>query len=223
MSSPPGPRAPHRLPAVLLVAIAVALVAGFGLAFSPVGLRGAIESAIGFIRAAGPVPFFVAMAIVPAPLAWFTIPAGEAFAAQLTLPGVIAAALAAVAVQIALCYWLARFAFRPVLLRWVTRRGYVVPKVTGDNALAVVLLVRLVPGPPLPLSCFLLGLAEVPFRTYLIVSWLITVPWALGGVVLGRGLLNGNIRLGGIGLGVLGAAAVAVHLVRRRLAARAPG
>jgi uncharacterized membrane protein YdjX (TVP38/TMEM64 family) len=185
------------------------------------GGRETIEQAIAYVRAAGPGAFFIVMAVAPLPLAWFTIPAGEAFAAELTLPGVIAAALVAVAVQIAFYYWLARYALRPTVARWMERRGYAVPRLSNDNALAVVLLVRLPPGPPLPLQCLLLGLAEVPFRTYLIASWLITVPWVLGGVILGRGILHGNLALAGGGAGVIGAAAIAVYLARRRWASRA--
>ena len=192
MSSPPDSKAPRGLRVIALAVLGLAAVVAVGWVVSQWGVRGAIERGISVIRAAGPVPFFAAMALVPAPLSWFTIPAGEAFAATMTLPGVIAAALAAVAVQIAFCYWLARFAFRPAIQRWMARRGRVVPVVSADHALAVVLLVRLVPGPPLFLQCFLLGLAEVPFALYLIVSWLITVPWVIGGVVLGRGILDGN-------------------------------
>jgi uncharacterized membrane protein YdjX (TVP38/TMEM64 family) len=178
-----------------------------------------IQSLVARVRAVGPLAFFIVMAVIPAPLAWFTIPAGEAFAGELTLPGVIIASLASVAVQISLCYALARSVFRNALLGWLTRRGYAVPQVRPDNALSVVLLVRLVPGPPLSSQCFLLGLAGVPFRTYITASWLMTVPWVIGGVVFGRGILHGNLALGIMGLCLLGAAMLAFRLARRRWAA----
>jgi len=222
MSLPSGASAVRRVPWSALAGLAAALGASVAFLAMHFDFRDAVDHGISLVRALGPWAFFAAMALVPAPLSWFTIPAGEAFAAELTLPGVIVAALAAVAVQIALCYWAARFALRPVLQRWVAARGWVVPQVTKTNALAVVLLVRLVPGPPLSLQCCLLGLAEVPFALYFAASWALTVPWVIGGVVLGRGVLHGNFALAGVGAGVFGAAAVAVHLARRRFSPHRP-
>ena len=184
--------------------------------------REAVDRGIGWMRAAGPGVFFTAMALVPAPLWMFTVPAGEAFASELTLPGVIAAALAAIAVQIALCYGLARYALRPLVEKLVRRFGYAVPSLNAENALSVALLVRLTPGPPLFLQCFLLGVAGMPFRLYMVVSWLCTVPWVIGGVVLGRGILAGNFSTVLMGVSFLGAASIAVRLLRRRMAATKP-
>ncbi|MBW7895529.1 MAG: hypothetical protein H3C27_10485 [Opitutaceae bacterium] len=168
------------------------------------------------VRAAGPTAYFTAMALLPAPLAWFTVPAGELFAAQLTLPGVVVAALVAVAVQLALSYAVARYGLRPLVARLIRRRGYTVPRVTPENALSVALLVRLTPGPPMILGSCILAVAEMPFRLYMVVSWLIALPWVIGGVVLGRGMLAGDVKLVALGIGVIGAVVVAVHLWRRK-------
>ncbi len=150
----------------------------------------------------------------------FTIPAGEAFAGQMTLGGVLAATLAAITVNLALTYWLARRAVRPLLARLLKRFGYTVPRVTADNALSIALLVRLTPGPPFFLQGYILGLADVPFRLYMLVSWLCVLPWAAGAVVLGRGMLEGNFKMAAMGFGVIIAAAAAVHLIRRKVAKR---
>ncbi len=181
-------------------------------------VRAGIEAGLAAVRAAGPGWYFAAMAVVPLPLAWFTVPAGEAFAAQLTLGGVIAAALAAVGVQLALSYAVARYALRPAIERLVRRRGFAVPRVTTENAGSVALLVRLTPGPPMILGSCVLAVAEVPFLLYLVVSWLVTVPWVVGGVVLGRGILSGNVQAVAVGIGVLVAAVFATRWLRRRRA-----
>lgn len=186
-------------------------------------VRAGIDAGLAAVRAAGPGWYFAAMAVVPLPLAWFTVPAGEAFAAQLTLSGVIAAALAAVAVQLALSYAVARYALRPAIERLVRRRGMAVPRVTPANALSVALLVRLTPGPPMVLGSCVLAVAEMPFGRYLLVSWLVALPWVMGGVVLGRGAFAGDFKLVVMGAGVLVAAAVAVRLLRKKWAARAAG
>jgi uncharacterized membrane protein YdjX (TVP38/TMEM64 family) len=81
-------------------------------------------------------------------------------------------------------------------------------------------LVRLVPGPPLPLQCFLLSLAGAPFVLYMVVSMAFSIPWVVGGIVLGKGILSGNVTLIAAAAGVIGATAIAAFLLRRRLAAR---
>jgi uncharacterized membrane protein YdjX (TVP38/TMEM64 family) len=68
-------------------------------------------------------------------------------------------------------------------------------------------------------SC-VLAVAEMPFGRYLLVSWLVALPWVLGGVVLGRGALAGDFKLLVAGAGVLVAAAVAVRWAREKWAAR---
>lgn len=199
----------------MIIAILVAAVGVVGL------LRGvdpsrAVAPLLSHVRAAGPVAYFSAMAVLPVPLAWFTVPAGELFAVRLTLPGVVAVALAAVAVQLALNYVVARYGLRPVVERLIRLRGYSVPRVTVKNALSIALLVRLTPGPPMFLGSCILAVAEMPFRLYLVVSWLVAVPWVIGGVVLGQGVLGGDVKLMAWGAGLLGAAVVGVRLWRRR-------
>jgi uncharacterized membrane protein YdjX (TVP38/TMEM64 family) len=104
--------------------------------------------------------------------------------------------------------------------RLLKRFGYTAPRVTAKNALSISLLVRLTPGPPFFFQSYILGLAEVPFRLYMLVSWLCVLPWAVGAVVLGRGLFDGNFKVAAMGLGVIIAAVAAVHLLRRKVAKR---
>ncbi|NBW87014.1 MAG: FHA domain-containing protein, partial [Planctomycetia bacterium] len=173
----------------------------------------AISAAGGVMRDAGPVVFFGAMLLLPAagvPMLAFTIPAGEAYAPQLGLTGVLGLTLVILALNLALIYWLARFALRPVLLGLMKRYGYSVPRVTPENALTVILVVRLT-GSPYAVQGYILGLAETPFRIYMIASWLCVLPWSAGAVVLGKGIMNGNFKLVGIGLAVLAVAVVAVQ------------
>jgi uncharacterized membrane protein YdjX (TVP38/TMEM64 family) len=84
----------------------------------------------------------------------------------------------------------------------------------------VAITIRLTPGPPFFMQGYLLGLAEVPFRTYMIVSWLCILPWAIGAIVLGKGILNGNFKLVLYGMGVIVVAVVVVKAIRKRYAAR---
>ena len=199
---------------VVLAVVAVAILRGVGLA----RFKELLEQLIAVIRDMGPWVFFTAMAVLPAfgvPMLAFTIPAGEAFRAQLGLPAVIALALACIAINLAFTYWIARYALRPLLMRLITRYGYTVPRITPENALSVLLLVRLTPGPPYALQGWLLGCGEAPFRLYMLVSWLAVLPYAIAGIILGEGIFKGNFKAVVGGIGLIVAAAIAVQWVRR--------
>ena len=215
-----------KLPLVPLAIIAVVLV-GVGVwVLREVGmdrLVALMDRFVGVIRDLGPWVFFSAMTVMPAlgiPMLAFTIPAGEAFAPQLGMPTVIAVALVVIALNLALSYWLARYALRPLLTRLLTRYGYTVPRVTRENALSILLVVRLTPGPPYAFQCFLLGIAETPFRLYMIISWLAMLPYALAAIILGQGLRNGNFKTIIAAVGVVVVASIGLQWLRKKYFAR---
>jgi uncharacterized membrane protein YdjX (TVP38/TMEM64 family) len=204
---------------VVLAVVGVLLLRGVGVA----RLVAWLDQFIALIRDLGPWVFFSGMALLPAvgaPMSAFTLVAGEAFAPKMTMPGVIVTTGVAIAANIAITYWLARYALRPLLTKLIARYGYAVPRVTKDNALSVALVVRLTPGPPFFMQSYVLGLAEVPFRLYALVSWLAVMPLALAFVVLGKAAREGHFGKIGAGLGLMVVAMVAVQIVRRRLAAK---
>lgn len=211
------------LPWLKFAGLAVVLLGGAFVLLRGANPRQLIDQGMGLIRVAGPVAFFTAMAVLPAagaPLMAFTLSAGEAFGGQLSMGGVIALSLTMIALNLALTYWLARYALRPLLTNLVTRYGYKIPSITARNALSATLVIRLMPGPPFFLQGYLLGLAEVPFKLYMVASWLCVLPWALGALVMGQGILNGNFKVAATGLGVLVVAVMLVQLARKKYAKR---
>ena len=98
-------------------------------------------------------------------------------------------------ITLSLSYWLALYALRnPIekLLRW---RGYALPEFPTSDTAHFVLLVRFTPGVPLVFINYLLGIARVSFKTYLIVSWpaimLVSIPFILAG----SSVYEGNLGL----------------------------
>jgi uncharacterized membrane protein YdjX (TVP38/TMEM64 family) len=217
------PRAKRKLPLVKLGILAVVAIVGAVAILRGMDYRALEEQGLRVIRGAGPWAFFAGIAVLPAfgaPLSAFTITAGEIFAPLMTLGGVIAAALVAIGINLALTYWLARYALRPLLSRLAAHYGYKIPRVTKANALSIALAVRLTPGPPFFMQGYILGLAEVPFRLYMIVSWLSILPWAIGLIVLGKGALNGNFKTVIYGIGVIVVATVIVQMIRKKYVPR---
>jgi uncharacterized membrane protein YdjX (TVP38/TMEM64 family) len=217
------PIAKLAIAGALLVAVGVVLLLGVEMRPLLDRVIDVADTVVAAIREAGAFVFFAAMAVLPAlgaPLSVFSLAAGEAFAPQFTMTGVVLLAMIAIAANQALTYWLARYALRPVLARLVERYGYRVPRVNEDNALTIALVVRLTPGPPYFMQGYLLGLAEVPFRLYMIVSWLVVLPWTIAFVVLGKAAREGNFGKIVTVLGVLVLATVLFQFLRRKFAKR---
>lgn len=222
-SSEETPIAKRKLPIVKLAVGAVVLLGVAAFFLRGVDLMALKDRAFAIIRGVGPVTFFSAMAVLPTlavPITLFTIPAGEAFAPQFGMGGVIAICLVILALNLALTYWVARYAARPLLTKLLKRYGYNVPRATPENALAITLVMRLTPGPPYAVQGYVLGIAEVPFGLYMVGSWLCQAPYAIGFIVLGQGLLNGNFMLAAKGLGVLVVAIVGVQWWRKKYSKR---
>jgi len=201
--------------AVLAVA-AVLILRGFD-------VKAMIFNIMEFIRLLGPLAFFTAMALLPAvgfPLMAFALTAGPAFGAQLGLGGVLLGSAAAITVNVVLTYWLARRAFRP-LLAWVLGRlGYRIPVVPASEHFELTLLVRITPGPPFFVQSYLLGLAEIPFRIYLVPSLLFPMINLSGVVIFGDALMHGKAKVAVLGISLVIAAILGVHLLRRHLRLR---
>jgi uncharacterized membrane protein YdjX (TVP38/TMEM64 family) len=206
---------------ILLLKLAVGLgvvAVAAGLVWGGVDVRGLFQRGIEAIRLAGPLAFFVAMAVLPAvgvPLLAFMLPAGKLFGERFGLPLVVAYSLAAITFNLLFTYWLARWALRPPLARLIERLGYKLPQVASGDATDLVVILRVTQGIPFLVQNYLCGLAEVPFGKYLLVSCLAGWPAQAAYVVFGQALLEGNGRTILIAVGALVALVAVAQLVRR--------
>jgi uncharacterized membrane protein YdjX (TVP38/TMEM64 family) len=159
------------------------------------------------------------MALLPAfgfPIMFFSLSAGVLFAPQIGLAWTITGVLLALGVNLALTYWLARYALRPLLEGLVRRMGYGLPQVTKEDHMSLTLLCRITPGPPFFVQGYLLGLAEVNFWIYFWVSWAISALYSVAMVVFGGSLMQGNGKVVFIAVSVFVAVAVAIKWMQRR-------
>jgi uncharacterized membrane protein YdjX (TVP38/TMEM64 family) len=172
------------------------------------------------IRDAGPLPFFGAMAVLPAvgfPLSMFTLIAAPVFAPTLGLGVVVICAIAAIAANVALSYWLASTAMRPVAEAVVRRFGYRLPAAVDSKAAWIAILVlRIVPLTPFSLQGILLGLARVPFGPYMLVSVVVPSVYAVAIITLGDALMRGDpwAIAGAVALFLV--IGVVLHFLRKR-------
>lgn len=155
------------------------------------------EAVMHWMGSAGPVPFFAAMVVLPAlgaPLTPFFVVAGATFGAFLGAAG----SLIALALNLMLCYRLARGRFRPRLESLLRRFDYDLPdfEASGKSALRFTLLVKFAPGIPGFVKHYGLGVAGVPFALYLSSAMLISGAYGLLLVVLGESLVEHELEMG---------------------------
>jgi uncharacterized membrane protein YdjX (TVP38/TMEM64 family) len=183
--------------------------------------KGLIDRVKEWSRTVGPFPFFAAMALLPAagfPIMVFSLSAGVFMVPQIGLGWAIAGVVLSLGVNISLTYWLARYALRPLLEGLVRKLGYGLPQVAKENHMSLTLLCRITPGPPFFVQNYLLGLAGIPFWTYLWVSWLIAATYSVAMVVFGDSLMQGSGKVVFFAVSIFVAITVAIKWVRRRYA-----
>jgi uncharacterized membrane protein YdjX (TVP38/TMEM64 family) len=204
--------------------MALVLIAGCSLVYFHLEeARAWMHIGLEWIRGMGPVLFFTAMAVLPAfgcPVSAFTFTAGPVFVPALGLPLVCALTALGMTLDVALAYWLARYAARPLLSRLMEKMGYKLPRVAPGDHTGLTVLLRVTPGPPLFIQNYLLGLAEVPFKTYILISAPIMSGWALAAVLASDALVAGKGRTAFIALSLVVALVIVVRMVRKRYARR---
>lgn len=213
----PAPRPNRALLLKLAVAGVVLLVAAV-LAVRGVDLKALVAPGLALIRDAGPLVFFLSMALVPAagvPFLVFLLPVVSLFGPRFGTPVTVALALGAATANMAFTYTLARWALRPGLTRLLARLGYKIPEVAAADATDLIVILRVTPGIPFCVQHYLLGLASVPFRHYLFISCLVVWPVATGFMLFGDALLHGKGKVALLSLSLLLAATAVLHLVRK--------
>ncbi len=164
---------------------------------------------------AGAIPFFAALAILPAtgiPTTPFFLLAGATFGLR---TGLIGTALA-VAVNLALCYLLAQSVLRQLITTALAKFDYEIPELETDKALRFIILVKLTPGVPTFLKNYITALAGVPFGLYMLVCWSITYAYAVSLIVMGESILERDINKGITGGIIFILVVVLLWYLRRR-------
>jgi uncharacterized membrane protein YdjX (TVP38/TMEM64 family) len=203
--------------AAVLAVVAVALV----VVIVKTGLMDTLNLVILHLREAGPVVFFVAMALLPAagfPLLAFTLAAGPVFGPSLGAGWVVVWSLAAVVANLLLTYWLADRAFRPLVGRLLAYFDFRLPDNLAGSAWQLSLIVRLTPGPPFWVQSYLLGLVRIPLVPYLTVSTGVVAGYLVALIWGGEAIASGNGRLAFAAVGVLTVSIVGLQLLRKRTA-----
>lgn len=180
------------------------------------------EAVMAWLRELHPLPFFAAMAVLPAlgiPTTPLYIFAGASFGPALGLIG----SWIALAGNLVLCYGIARW-LRPQLA-WLLRRFRTELPDFAERDRGVVkftLGVKVAPGVPAFVKNYVLGFVGVPFRPYFAVSMLFTGVYAAAFVMMGDSLVAHELGRTAIAAGAL-VVAIALAVAWRRRKQRSAG
>jgi uncharacterized membrane protein YdjX (TVP38/TMEM64 family) len=169
-----------------------ALVLGLGYVVISVWDRDAV---VRWMSEASPVPFFVAMAVLPAigvPLSPFQIVAGATFGIWVALIG----SVAAIALNLCIGYVIAHSKLRPRIESLFERFDYKVPDFAGGGRAAwrFAAAIKLAPALPTFAKTYILAVTAVPFPIFFAVSLAISSVFAVAWVVIGDSLLSHDVN-----------------------------
>lgn len=210
---------PWLRPLLLLVAIAALMIVA-----STLGLGeriAALREWIGGLGVAGPFVFALVYAVAATlaiPASLLTVAAGAMFGSVVGVATVIAGATLGAAASFAIARWFARDA----IAAWLgdNEKFCRLDSLTERHGALVVALTRLVPVFPFNLLNYGFGLTCVPFRTYLLWSFVCMLPgtvlYVVGADALTRGLAEGRVPWALVGVFVLALSALALVVRRAR-------
>jgi len=208
---------PWLRPVLLGLSLVALLVAAkvFGLGDRLGEMRTWIQSLGGL----GPLAFvaFYAVAVVGAiPGSVLTIAAGAMFGSVLGVVVVSFGSTLGAAAAFAFARWFARSS----VTSWLSgnERFAKLDRMTDEHGAIIVAITRLVPIFPFTLLNYGFGLTRVPFRTYVLWSWLCMLPgtilYVVGADAVAKGMAEGRVPWSLVG--VLVAVAVMLFFVVRR-------
>jgi uncharacterized membrane protein YdjX (TVP38/TMEM64 family) len=149
------------------------------------------EAFVSWMSEAHPVPFFIAMAVLPAigaPLSPLLLLAGATFGVRIGLVGTVAA----LALNLCICYAIAQSQLRPRFTAMLERFDYELPDFAagGRKAWRFATAMKLTPALPAFAKTYGLAVTGVPFPIYFGVSMIVSSLFAVAWIVLGDSLLE---------------------------------
>lgn len=161
-------------------------------------------------------PFYIIVAIALLPLFGFPVsPLMVAAGHRLGYLGGFMLVFIGLSLNFSIAYLISKKLLRVWILSFIERRGLSVPKVSCDNMYSVTIIVRSTPGIPLFIQNYILGVAGIHFKKYLIVSLIVHSVYGFAFVVVGDALTGSRIWQILIGCGLLVSVVFILYIIRR--------
>lgn len=158
--------------------------------------------------------FVILMAVLPLagmPISIFLILVGMLFG--MTGGFVLTGAL--MLFHLVTTYYLVHSFVRPRLIRILDRLQLAVPKLPRRRRKRIGFVFMILPGLPYSVKNYLLALAEMPLKPYLIISWISHFGLSIPFIILGRGVIQLNPMILCIAVLLISLGLVLQHYLRR--------
>ena len=158
------------------------------------------DALIVYFETLHPAFFVIGLALLPlgpVPVSALWILAGMRFGP----PAALLISAFCLFINLTLAYILSNKIFESQIGRFMDRWNKVIPHVAKEDQFNFSLLIRILPGNPLFVQNYLLGLVGIPFSLYIGFGLLIQMLYAAGFIYFGNFLFEGSF--GGILFGVL--------------------
>jgi uncharacterized membrane protein YdjX (TVP38/TMEM64 family) len=133
--------------------------------------------------------FAVLMALLPLagmPISIFLVLAGILYG----MPGAIALTAGVMFFHLLMTYYLVHSLVRPLLVRLLDRFDLAIPKFPARGRKRIGFVFMILPGIPYSAKNYLLALAEMPFRPYLLIGWTAQFGLSIPFIILGKGVIR---------------------------------
>ena len=186
----------------LATAAGFILLAGFF--FLP---KADIAGMVDALRVSGPWVFYLAFALLTLmglPATPFFLVGGATFPLWQNLLGTTLG----MTLHFTLAYLISSRWLRKTIRRVLENRGIAPPKVDPGNEWKVACMIKFAPGVPMFLKSYIMGVAGIPWKVFMVVSMPATWIYALAFLTLGKSAMEGSSGwfLGGLALLVFAAA-----------------
>lgn len=207
----------HRGKLIVLVVLGVLALAGlFYLYQQGVTLDSAfvkLKTLASMAAEKSPAYYVAALALLPyvgVPSSLLYLAAGTVYGPTM---GIIWSALG-LALNLPLGYFAGKHWLREPIARMLEKRGHKLAVVPASEFTRIVVLMRIIPGPPLVIQNFLIAMMGVPFGLYYLLSLPLTLLFAAGILLTSGAMVAGNTKLIIAGVCTVIALTLMAHVVK---------
>jgi uncharacterized membrane protein YdjX (TVP38/TMEM64 family) len=214
---PPAFAARHRGKIIILVGAGVLALAGLFFlhqqGVTPASAFATLKDLAHQAAEKSPAYYVGAVALLPyagVPSSLLYLAAGTVYGSTM---GIVWSALG-LALNLPLGYFVGKYWLRAPIARLLQKRGHKLLEVPPGELARLIVLMRIIPGPPLVVQNFLLAMAGVPFWQYYLISLPLTLLFAAGILLTGGALFEGNTKLVVAGVSLVIALTLLAHIVK---------
>lgn len=175
----------------LIVSVLLGLAALGGVIWIYQSPTWSVAGVLDRVEAAGPVPFFLAQALLPivgVAVSPFLLVSGATFGIPVSIVGTAIAQ----AVSLLITYWIATRWLKRLLQKRLLEQKYVAALLQRQSPQFTAFLVSVMPGPSNCVKSYVMALTGVRLKYYMLIAWPVMMGYDTLTILFGEHLLTGD-------------------------------